>query len=178
MRVQARRTAVIGRRLAMTSLLLALTGCGADNGSETTDDCASDAACGGLLAESRPADPATPGPPLETKQAPENQPTGPVTTTFERADAPDGQTTVPLPTIYLGQAESDSSSDRLALRIEYPDLCQTLVGVHVVETPDMVTVTGVATSRQVGACPLRLLIATGTVRLDEPLGDRTVKAGP
>jgi hypothetical protein len=90
---------------------------------------------------------------------------------FARVGAPDGSNSVPLLTTYLNVADS---GDRLSLRIEYADLCQRLLGVHVVETADTVTVTGVGTPAGDGLCPLRLLVATGTVALDAPLGDRTV----
>lgn len=166
---------MIGRHLVLTGLMLTLTACGQPvSGSETTDDCADNAACAAPPAASAP----TPSP-TASSAAPEPLQAGPVSVAFDRADAPDGQNTVPLPTTYLGPADPDDTGiDRLILRIEYPDLCQTLEGVHVVETTDTVTVTAVGTPRPEGPCPLRLLIGTGTVPLDAPLGDRTVTVAP
>ncbi len=153
--------------LVAVALLLLLPGCRADTLVSGPDECPPNAACG------------APPQPDGTSEAagsdlPDPSLLGQVTHSFDRVRAPDGSATVPLPMTYLSPDEPD---DRLIVRVEYPDLCQTLLGVHVVETAHAVTLTAVGTVTS-DACPLRLLIATGLVHLDGPLGSRTVTVQP
>ena len=88
--------------------------------------------------------------------------------------APDGSETVPAPTTYLGPG---SGQTEILVRIEYPDLCQQLLGAHVIESEDVVSVVGVASAVGEGPCPLRLLTGPYAVPLSAPLGGKTVSAG-
>jgi hypothetical protein len=128
----------------LVGLVVALSGCGADTLASGPDECPPGAACA-----------------APTSALP----------TFERIPEPVPSETSPLDIAYQGPADSP---DRILVRVEYPDLCQSLLGVHVVETADTVTLTAFGTPRA-DVCPLRLLVATGYVELDGPLGDRAVR---
>ena len=88
---------------------------------------------------------------------------------LDRAAAPDGEATVALPTQVVAAA-----GDVVEVRVEFADLCQDLVGVHVEQTPEQVTLTGVGTPMS-NPCRLRAAIVSGTVQLEEPLGSRRVE---
>lgn len=143
-------------------LLAALTGCGYESAGQP-DECPPNAACA--------------APPQPT---PSGRSESPLAASGESADtsqvlavvgAPDGSDTLPVPTTYLGPGSSET---QILVRVEYPDLCQELLGAHVIESEDVVTVVGVASAVGEGPCPLRLLIGTYAVPLSAPLGMRTV----
>ncbi|HVM26470.1 MAG TPA: hypothetical protein VM433_02225 [Mycobacteriales bacterium] len=132
------------RGTAALALVLAASGCGVDSLRPQAEECPEGTAC------------ALPPPP-------DPEPAG-----LPRLPAPDGRSTVPL---RIALAEVDG--DRLAVRIEYADLCQDLLGVHVREADDVVTVIAVGTPMG-DPCLLRARLVRGTVVLDRALGDRTV----
>jgi hypothetical protein len=124
-------------------LVLGLTGC-TDTLVSGPDECPDNAAC---------------APPRGSGQP-----------TLTPVSAPTGDSTIALPTEIIA---ADGPAQALTVRVEYADLCQDLLGVHVQETAEAITVTGVGTPQR-SPCALRAAIVTDTVPLDAPVGDRQV----
>lgn len=154
-------------RPAGVVLLLTVVGCGPSTGSGGPEECGPGAACAPPGASASPT-PAVPRSPAAAAPDPEPEP-------LDRVDAPDGRFTVPLSTSYLGAGDDGL---QLTLRVEYPDLCQRLLGAHVEQTATAVTVTAVGESRGDGPCPLRLRVGRYVVDLDAPLSGRAVAVAP
>ena len=136
-------------RAAAVLVVLLLTACGSAQVGGGQQECPDGAAC--TAPSVAPADQAV---------------------SLGRFDEPVGDGTTRLHTSIV-----DVVGNQVVIRVEYPDLCQRLLGAKVAETPQLVEVVAVGTARGDGPCPLRLASGLHTVTLDAPAGDRLVRVG-